>query len=147
MIKKSRNKTIITKYTYILINVRVWWHDDLNIVFKKKSSSVTQISLQKEINIMPVPNEVIIPIAPKTYSNGQDNTVTSISIRGYTQFDPNTGVTCMVSMFNTSNQIVANTQVRITDGDWQNWPTNQTEDQDNAYVQSVVLRILGFSAV
>jgi len=108
---------------------------------------VTQISLQKEINIMPVPNEVTIPIAPKTYSNGQDNTVTSISIRGYTQFDPNTGVTCMVSMFNTSNQIVANTQVRITDGDWQNWPTNQTEDQDNAYVQSVVLRILGFSAV
>lgn len=147
MIKKSSNKTIITKYTYILINVRVWWHDDLNIVFKKKSSSVTQISLQKEINIMPVPNEVTIPIAPKTYSNGQDNTVTSISIRGYTQFDPNTGVTCMVSMFNTSNQIVANTQVRITDNDWQNWPTNQTEDQDNAYVQSIVLRILGFSAV
>jgi hypothetical protein len=147
VIKKSSNKTIITKYTYILINVRVWWHDDLNIVFKKKSSSVTQISLQKEINIMPVPNEVTIPIAPKTYSNGQDNTVTSISIRGYTQFDPNTGVTCMVSMFNTSNQIVANTQVRITDNDWQNWPTNQTEDQDNAYVQSIVLRILGFSAV
>ena len=87
-----------------------------------------------------------IAVNPAQVTSSIDNTVTSIRINGYGQFDPFNGVTAQVVLFNAANQIIKPVQVRITGTDWQNWPVNQTEAQDNAYAQNVILTKLGLTA-
>jgi hypothetical protein len=93
-----------------------------------------------------IPQIQTIAVNPTQVTSSLDTTVTAIRINGYGQFDPNAGVTAQVALFNSQNQLIKPTQVRITGDDWQNWPTNQTADQDNAYVTGVILRQLGLTA-
>jgi hypothetical protein len=94
---------------------------------------------------MPMQEEVTTNVTPKSYTNGLDTTVTSVKIRGYSQFDPHDGVTAMVVLFNSANKIVSTTQVRITGADYQNWPVNQTKEEDTAYATTIILNKLGFT--
>lgn len=93
-----------------------------------------------------IPEIQIIDVTPTQLTSTLDTIITTIRINGFGQFDPYTGVTAQVGLFNSKNQLIKPTQVRITGDDWQNWPTNQTPDQDNTYVTNVILNKLGLTA-
>lgn len=93
-----------------------------------------------------MPNEINVSVVPQEYiSNGFDNVVTNVQIQGYNEFDPFSGVTVQVVLFNASNQIVKVAQVRITGNDWQNWPATENPEEDTNYVINVVMNALGFT--
>lgn len=95
---------------------------------------------------MPLQNEISASIVPQSYTlNTFDNVVTTVKIRGYSQFDPFSGVTAQVCLYNVSNQIIKMLQIRITGDDWQNWPASNTPEEDNIYVMNVILNKLGFT--
>lgn len=95
---------------------------------------------------MPLQNEISASVVPKVYNVGTfDNIVCTIKIRGYSQFDPFSGITAQVCLYNASSQIIRMVQVRITGDDWQNWPASNTPEEDNTYIMNVVLNKLGFT--
>lgn len=95
---------------------------------------------------MVLQNEISASIVPKVYNlNTFDNVVSTVKIRGYSQFNPFSGVTAQVCLYNASNQIIKMLQVRITGNDWQNWPAFETPEEDDNYVMNIILNNLGFS--
>lgn len=97
---------------------------------------------------MPLQNEISASVVPQAYTlNTFDNVVTTIKVRGYSQFDPFSGVTAQVCLYNVSNQIIKMMQIRITGDDWQNWPASNTPEEDNNYVMGVILNKLGYTKV
>lgn len=94
-----------------------------------------------------MPVQQTINVIPTAFTSSINNTViTTVQIKGYNQFSPFGGITAQVGLLNASNQVIRVKQIRVTGADWQNWPTGQTEEQDNAYIRDIILTKLGLTS-
>jgi hypothetical protein len=96
--------------------------------------------------MMTLDTDITASIIPTVVSSSIDPTVNTVIIRNYSKFSPSEGIVAGVMLFNSSSQLVKTAQIPITGSLWQNWPANQTAEQDNQYIMNIVLNTLGFTA-
>lgn len=84
-------------------------------------------------------------ISIETQPNADKNvSLLTARLGNFDLMGPLRGPCLWVEMFNTEGELFDGTWVKIDGDDWQNWPCNQTNEQDYEYLSSVVLRKLGF---
>jgi hypothetical protein len=84
-------------------------------------------------------------ISIETQPNADKNvSLLTARLGNFDLMGPLRGPCLWVEMFNTKGEMFDGTWVKVDGDDWQNWPCDQTEEQDYEYLSSVVLKKLNF---
>jgi hypothetical protein len=84
-------------------------------------------------------------ISIETQPNADKNvSLLTARLGNFDLMGPLRGPCLWVEMFNTKGEMFDGTWVKVDGDDWQNWPCDQTEEQDYEYLSSVILKKLNF---